>query len=136
MAKTSFGSGYKLVITGDELVQKRLMELHAAMSVGFNAALREEGQKIYDLSQVYVPFDTGALQRSGKIADGREEGSYVVAIGYGDESVNQKSLAQTREYARYQHETNPTEGKYLERALDDISRGMVERMAQKLKGVQ
>ncbi len=136
MANKIFGNGYRLEILGDELVQKRLMELHAAMTVGFNAALKDEGQKIYDLSQNYVPFDTGALQRSGKLKDGRESGSYVVAIGYGDESVNPKSNAKTREYARYQHETNPHSGKYLERALEDIQIGMADRMAQKLKGVK
>ena len=127
-----YGKGYRLTITGSEAVKKRLLVIKAGHVKAFNKALKEEGDIIYELSQNIVPFLSGALQRSGKVEDGYENKSYVVAIGYGDESVNPDGTP-TEKYARYQHEENI---EYLEEPLALVEAGMTARIAEKVRGVK
>lgn len=127
--------GYRMEIIGDKAVRQRLQAIKVGMVKKFNRALKQEGDIIYDLSQNEVPFDSGALQRSGKVVDGYEGGDYVVAIGYGDESTNREG-DETWKYARYQHETNPHSAKYLENPFNLMETGMVERIATRMRGVE
>lgn len=72
------------------------------------------GQRIYDLSQYYVPVDTGALKNSGRLEATGDGFDQVVRVSY------------NTEYAIYVHEilTNfhepPTSAKYLQRAIDEV----------------
>lgn len=123
-------SGYKLTITGDDIVRQRLSEISETHKAMFNNALSGEAEDILEEAKVIIPFDTGTLHDSGKTAFGDEDGGFVAAVGFGDNTTNPKSRAKTYQYARYQHETNV---KYLEIPFMRAISGMVDRIARKMK---
>jgi hypothetical protein len=71
----------------------------------------------FDLSQTYVPVDTGELKDSGYLEVITWRGIPVVEIGYGLRG-EPPYAAMVHENLEAQHEA-PTQAKYLERALDE-----------------
>jgi len=74
-------------------------------------------QPAFDLSQVYVPEDTGALKRSGYLEAYPFRGKPTVEIGYGKGGEPDYAAA-VHENLRWKHKA-PTQAKFLERALNE-----------------
>lgn len=84
------------------------------------------------LSQVYVPVDTGELKESGYLEEVRRgKGSARAEIGYGKNGQ--------APYALYVHEMTdiphkaPTSAKYLERAIDEDYFAILNRIVKGVK---
>lgn len=91
-------------------------------------ALRRAAQIVYELSQVYVPVDTGHLKASGHV---EYNGKFGLAAAY--------AVVYEAKYAIYVHERTdiphkaPTSSKYLERAARErfgVIRSLVRRVVQ------
>ena len=136
MKKWGSGSNYTLEIVGDEAVMRRLSELAVAYQKVVKVEMKKEGVEILEEAQNRVPVDSGALRRSGKIADGDENGSYTVAIGFGDPTVTNADGDPTSDYARYQHETHLSKAKFLEAPYFERIGTLPDRIAMKIKGVK
>jgi len=136
MLKKWSKNGYRLEMYGDKKVALRLGALRKMYEKKFNKALEEEGKLILKSSKPRVPYDTGSLQKSGRVQSGKEGTNYVVAVGYGNETYNKVSKATTDKYARYQHETNPNKNKYLEKTFSELEGGMTQRIKMKLKDLK
>jgi hypothetical protein len=115
-------------VTGMEEIRKKLRELKVAFPEATKAQLYEEGTRIDANAVPRVPFEFGPLRNSHYVAPPIDEGgAYVVEIGFGTD------------YAVFVHERTelshkaPTEAKFLEKAMNAESVGMLERMA---KGIE
>ena len=83
-------------------------------------------KKVYDLSQIYVPKDTHALQLSGKVtefgapAGGRGMETVGVMVQYGGDEVTGKYASIVHNDLEASHEP-PTQAMYLQRAVDEVA---------------
>jgi len=82
-------------------------------------------KKVYDLSQIYVPKDTHALQRSGKVIEfgapvGRGMETVGVMVQYGGDEVTGKYASIVHNDLEAFHEP-PTQAMYLQRAVDEVA---------------
>lgn len=81
----------------------------------------------YELSQVYVPYDSGELHNSGYLEIVRRGGRKVAEMGYGKGG--------SAPYAAYVHERtdlahkSPTRSKFLQAALDEDYFNIIGRIA-------
>jgi hypothetical protein len=102
-------------------VARQMEEYVEGFRDGAFRGLVEVGEAIYDRSQAYVPKDTTALQRSGRVnAELREADLAGVSITYGGEGSEAEAYAiKQHEEMSYFHKP-PTSAKYLQRAVDEI----------------
>ena len=131
------GKGFRLTMTGDEAVRKKLAAIAVIDRESFQKALKQEGESIYKEAYNRAPEMTGALKESGRVVDGLASkgnlNSYEVRVGFGGRNINPVTKTATSKYARYQHETNPTRPKYLEMPFMEAIVGMPTRIAARMK---
>jgi len=132
MARSYAGKGYRLTITGDKATQKRLGGLMVSYPEATKRLLKQEGDEILIEATSNAPEDSGALKRSGKVAEGEERDGYMVAVGFGDKDVTNREGDPTSDYARYQHEMPFPHAKYLEIPFMNRIGSLSERIAAKL----
>lgn len=85
----------------------------------------------FDLSQKYVPVDTGALRKSGYLETVSFRGSPKVEIGYGRSGVPFYAGA-VHENLEWAHKA-PTQAKFLQRALEESQPQVQARIIEGLK---
>ena len=93
-------------------------------------AQTQNAKRVLELSQVYVPVDTGALRSTGRLgAEIRELSLAEVEVRYGgNDSISP--------YAGIVHErldvfhAPPTSAKYLQRAVDEVLPEMTLRIGE------
>jgi hypothetical protein len=86
----------------------------------------------FELSQKYVPVDTGELKASGYLRSGSQGKRKLAEMGYG--------RGGQAPYATFVHERTdiahkaPTSAKFLQRALDEDYYAILPRIAAGMKG--
>lgn len=88
-------------------------------------------QEAFELSQVYVPKDTGALQKSGYLRIRNLRGRAEVEIGYGF-GGEPDYAATVHENLRFKHKA-PTRSKFLEAALNETENARHAQIIELLK---
>lgn len=106
-------------------VEKSYTRLIETLRADTPEAIRQMLQPVFDRSQELVPFDTGALKKSGYIETRQRRGLTVGEVGYGKGGVPH--------YAAKVHEdldvfhAPPTQAKFLEQAADEHIAGMLDQ---------
>lgn len=93
--------------------------------------LYEALQPTYELSQEYVPYDTGALADSGYLEITNFRGKPRVEIGYGLGGVPPYAV-RVHETMEFRHEA-PTRAKWLQVALEEDAPNVQKRIVDALK---
>lgn len=87
----------------------------------------------FELSQYYVPVDTGALKRSGELVSKTVRGKGVAEIVYARSGRPHYAMF-VHEIMSYGH-TPPTRAKFLESAIKEDLQNIKSRLAELSKGV-
>lgn len=141
-------------LTGDTELLATLRNLSAASTGETSAALRKGATEIQKLARKYAPEDLGNLEDAIKVAPGEKRGRAYASFHVGvDEShaVPERPGKVVGDYALEMHEGDYELGdrsqakaarlgvevgrKYLERAMDDLRRPVVEFVTQVLADV-
>lgn len=119
-------------VSGVEALLANLGMFGQAAERAAKAALYQEAETVMTASKELVPVDTGALRGSGHVQQPVERGSRIeVSLGYGGPAAPYALVVHEDMKARH-----PTgEAKYLERPLLDAERGMLGRIADRIRAM-
>ena len=126
-----------------ELLARRLDAYDAAVTQEIEQAQLDVAYQVYDLSQVYVPVETGALKASGTVQEfstqavlGRKRpagGRYAptastfgVQVVYGEGPSSEYAVIVHEDLEAF-HEP-PTQAKFLERAVNEVAPQMAQQI--------
>lgn len=113
----------QISVKGQEEIRKKLDELARKYPRALAGALYQEGAELLSDSLRRVPVEFGVLRSSGYVAPPTGLEEPVVEIGYGTDYA-----VPVHERTGAHHEVG--EAKYLERAVDARTGGMLERIAK------
>lgn len=85
-------------LEGLERYMRAIGKRKGQFAAGFERGLRKAAERLFELTQFYVPVDTGALRDSGRVVVTGRGFRTEVKIVYGDETVH---------YAGEVHENPP-----------------------------
>lgn len=135
MPRTTYGSGRHLW----EQFRKGMAPILANLDQVISSieedvlpqAIEEAVKPTLELSQTYVPKDTGRLHDSGYVAVNKRRGQVSVEVGYNRTGEAPYAIF-VHEMPQFYHEP-PTQYKYLERAMDEDTDNILGRIAAQLR---
>lgn len=112
--------------------KKVIKDLHKNVDLG----IQEWEKAVKDVSQNYVPTDTGALKdsyKAEKTKDTKDQIEYTIQYGDGLQGSNGDNYAaEVHEMPAYNQFTTPGTGpRYLERAMKELKGLLVKYVKQK-----
>ncbi len=118
-------------VRGIRALQRNLDRLGDDAPRFLGQALFEEANVVLSRSKLIVPVDTGALRGSGHVKTPDISGSTVkVEAGYGGAAAPYATKVHERLDIRH---APPTRAKYLEQPFNQRKRGMIGRLARRLR---
>lgn len=106
-------SGLTVEIIDMGKVTAALSGLSIRVAEAAEASIMETAERIFERSQIEVPKDTHALEKSGRIEESEisDGGEMTVSVAYGDEIVDYALIVHEDMQA---HHEPPTKAKYVE----------------------
>lgn len=142
----------KLNIRGDKELARRLASLRVGFPAEFDKALEREAKRVLaDAKNNLVPYDTGDLAKSGKVAFERRGSGHYAGVAFGTTPETAGRAIATHEEPPSEHHppswraklsrgesiqwTTPGTGhKYLAKAIARNADTMVDRVARRIRG--
>lgn len=127
---------FSLDLSGDERLERLLVQAGSDAGRAVAQALYEEAQLIFAESQRLVPVDTGSLRSSGNVTLPQPSagGGVEVTIGYGGAAAPYAAFVHENLNARH---NGAQQAKYLEvpvaRAVPDMQQRISDRVERLMK---
>jgi HK97 gp10 family phage protein len=121
-------------ILGKDKVIARLAELKERLDPAVEAELKEFAEACRDMAKIFVPIDTGSLQKSIRVQNyTREGGTHRIGVSAGGYITNPKSGRKVDYAAHVEFGTSRMRPRpYMRPAYEMVKKGVAEALKERL----